>query len=214
MPKHIVITCQICRRTETKPWVSEKPPNYCSKFCENMAWQRNIESRIGESLEQALDRLYVRERKSYREISKILDINHRTVMRRLRRYSIEPRRGGDAVKVQWENNIERRIRQSNWFRKVASENTRENHPRWRGGKSYDTSDKSWMKFAEEIRKRDGYQCTRCNKTNEENIRDFKKVLEVHHIIPFILSQDNSPNNLCSLCFHCHRIVEQQFIWVL
>lgn len=41
-------------------------------------------------------------------------------------------------------------------------------------------------------------CQRCG--NPDN-------LNVHHIIPYSISKDNSPSNLVPLCKSCHRIVE-------
>lgn len=63
----------------------------------------------------------------------------------------------------------------------------------------------WRRLAEEIRKRDGYCCQRCNRTQAEN----KQKLSVDHIFPWRTFTDkaeaNDPRNLVSLCRRCHSI---------
>ena len=57
----------------------------------------------------------------------------------------------------------------------------------------------WMKRAKEIRERDKV-CQHCGKTPEQN----KRALDIHHIIPYRISKDNSPSNLIALCRVCHK----------
>ena len=68
----------------------------------------------------------------------------------------------------------------------------------------------WAELAESIRQRDGYKCTRCGKKAKRRGR----ALDVHHIIPVILSHDNSPSNLRTLCASCHRFLESNTLWLL
>jgi hypothetical protein len=63
----------------------------------------------------------------------------------------------------------------------------EDNPDWRGPE--------WKKIREEIKKRDGYKCQKCPKT---------KRLQVHHIVPWRKTHDNSPSNLITLCINCHQ----------
>lgn len=212
MPRYYNIICEFCGKPDRKP--GNKKPKYCSHECYNEARRQEISDRIGEPLDIAIQRRYVLFRMSYREIEQELGIANRTIMRTLERLRIEPRQGSDAVKTQWENNDERRQATSEMLKQYLKGRTGEKHPRWRGGFKYDTCSKSWCELAEQIRKRDGYRCTRCGKTNDENLEQHNKCLAVHHIIPFILSNDNSPENLRTLCLECHRIVEREFIWVL
>lgn len=78
------------------------------------------------------------------------------------------------------------------------------HPFWRGGSDPNRGSK-WHKLAESIRKRDGYRCQRCNKTQKQE----GKGLSVDHIIPWRLfkveAEANDPKNLVSLCRVCHAI---------
>lgn len=63
----------------------------------------------------------------------------------------------------------------------------------------------WHARAESIRKRDGYRCRRCGKSQAEN----KTKLSVDHIIPWRSFADphegeaNDPANLVALCASCH-----------
>lgn len=57
----------------------------------------------------------------------------------------------------------------------------------------------WEKRASLIRDRDKV-CRHCGKTPKVNGR----ALDVHHIIPYRISKDNSPENLVALCRSCHK----------
>lgn len=57
----------------------------------------------------------------------------------------------------------------------------------------------WKKRANEIRKRDKV-CRHCGKTPKENGR----ILDVHHIVAYAETHDNSPENLIALCTVCHK----------
>ncbi len=50
-----------------------------------------------------------------------------------------------------------------------------------------------------ILKRDGYICQKCG-FEGESLSD----LEIHHINPHFKGGDDSPSNLITLCFDCHR----------
>lgn len=54
----------------------------------------------------------------------------------------------------------------------------------------------WKETSKKLREK--YNCHRCNSTN---------YLDVHHIIPYSISQDNSLLNLIVLCRGCHKTVE-------
>lgn len=57
----------------------------------------------------------------------------------------------------------------------------------------------WKRIAESIRERD-IVCRHCGKTKSANGR----ALDIHHVIPFRISHDNSPSNLIALCRSCHK----------
>ncbi len=82
------------------------------------------------------------------------------------------------------------------------------HHFWRGGRSREPYPAAFnTKFTATIRKRDGYICQVCGKSQEENGR----ALDVHHI-------DSDKSNLCpqnciSLCILCHaRTRIDPFFW--
>jgi len=58
-----------------------------------------------------------------------------------------------------------------------------------------------------IYKRDNFQCKMCGITMNE----YGKAMDVHHIIPFLYSGDNSLKNLITLCRNCHTKVERKIV---
>lgn len=63
----------------------------------------------------------------------------------------------------------------------------------------------WYERANEIRERDKV-CQHCEKTPQDNGR----ALDVHHLIPYRVSQDNSPDNLIALCRVCHKKADHDY----
>jgi hypothetical protein len=59
----------------------------------------------------------------------------------------------------------------------------------------------WDKIRYLVYFRDGFQCQDCKK--------FGTNFDIHHIIPFLQSLDNSLNNLITLCKSCHMKAEQK-----
>lgn len=62
----------------------------------------------------------------------------------------------------------------------------------------------WKQRAQEIRHRDKV-CRHCGKTAQENGR----ALDVHHIVPYHISHDNSHENLITLCRSCHAKADKK-----
>lgn len=82
--------------------------------------------------------------------------------------------------------------------------SREKHPNWQGGKSFEPYDKLWNdQLKEQIRKRDHYCCQECFRHQSEFITKTNKPykLSVHHID--FDKKNSDPNNLISLCKSCH-----------
>lgn len=75
---------------------------------------------------------------------------------------------------------------------------------YRGGRDR-TRGKGWIKLAEAVRRRDGYRCRSCGRTQEEN----GQKLSVDHVIPWRMFAEqekdlaNALTNLASLCKWCH-----------
>lgn len=81
------------------------------------------------------------------------------------------------------------------------------NPAWRGGREqyYGVN---WNNIAEQIRKRDKFQCVRCNLPQTM----LTKKLHVHHIKPLRdfnrdFQKANVSENLVSLCPRCHKFLE-------
>jgi len=70
-------------------------------------------------------------------------------------------------------------------------------PNWRGP--------DWPVVRKEILKRDNYTCQTCG--SEER-------LQVHHKVNWRLTQDNSPENLITLCIFCHQSLKGSRIIML
>jgi len=62
-------------------------------------------------------------------------------------------------------------------------------------------DAVWREIARMIRDRDYHTCQRCDMIAED------ETFPVHHIIPYRKTQDDSPNNLITLCSICHGWAE-------
>lgn len=58
--------------------------------------------------------------------------------------------------------------------------------------------KGWRRVREQVLDRDGWACQRCGDTH---------YLSVHHIVPWIVSHDDSPDNLVTLCGACHFMAD-------
>jgi hypothetical protein len=245
----VKLVCPICGKVRyIKPSHQDKVFTCGSKECRSARmWQNfkaQLEQRIDAPVKRALYDIYVTQRKSYRYICRLWQINNRSLMKLMRDCGIEPRDRSEAVKTQWEGNKERRTQASHVFRqcirdyyanggqnaskrldvrrKISEAKKRNNwmrgrtgskHPLWQGGKIW-WRGKDWDDLKEQMRKRDGYHCRRCGMNDQECIDTFGAPLQVHHILPYRLSQDNSPDNLKTLCNHCHSVADHAILWLL
>jgi len=85
--------------------------------------------------------------------------------------------------------------------KISKSVSKENHPNWQGGKSFEEYSFGWTDdLRDSIRKRDNYICQLCGIHQDELVDSYTK-LDVHHID---YDKNNlDPNNLISLCRKCH-----------
>lgn len=85
----------------------------------------------------------------------------------------------------------------------------ENSYWWKGGISVDygkkLSKREWKELVKAVRLRDGDTCQICGVTKEEKGRN----MDVHHIIPWSDSNDDSLDNLICLCRSCHMKEERK-----
>jgi hypothetical protein len=82
----------------------------------------------------------------------------------------------------------------------------ENHWNWKGGVSIDhqrINTLEWNKTRKQIYKRDNWTCQICGLKNP-------RPLQCHHIIPYRVSQDDSIENLITLCCSCHTKEEHKY----
>lgn len=71
------------------------------------------------------------------------------------------------------------------------------------GQTWERYGVDWKRIRKQVLTRDNNQCQLCGK--------FEGRLEIHHITPFFISKDNSPENLITLCATCHRFVENRLL---
>lgn len=85
----------------------------------------------------------------------------------------------------------------------------ENHPGYKGGSVDRRGD--WYRKRRETLARDDYQCRACGTTREDHYDEYKRDLEVHHVVPVREFDDptdaNSLGNLVTACIPCHRRYE-------
>lgn len=101
----------------------------CSKKCSAIKSIKNIsskyEKKLGvESFKDWLELTYVKQSKSIRHIMRELDTkSNRTISKLLEYYEIPVRRGGEAIKAQWTDNLERKQDQADFMRRMSKGST-------------------------------------------------------------------------------------------
>lgn len=97
-------------------------------------------------------------------------------------------------------------RYTSWIEKKHHFCSPECHDAYRRKKPEDIKPNShaWKRYAREIRAEVNNICVFCGCPREHDRR------EVHHLHSYLESQDNSKDNLCCLCHHCHRTVETMY----
>ena len=87
------------------------------------------------------------------------------------------------------------------------------HHHWCGGTIW-WRGKDWDSIKYMVRVRDEFKCVKCGQTEEENISLYGQPLQVDHIIPYRISQDNDQANLQTLCNRCHGNKIAVDIWLI
>ena len=116
--------------------------------------------------------------------------------------------GGTNPKLRGENNPAKqpharaKIRaaklETNWM----TGRTGKLHHLYLGGKIW-WRGKDWDTIKLTVRQRDNFACVDCSKTEAQQIEETGQPLQVHHIIMYRISHDNSLANLQTLCSSCH-----------
>jgi len=93
--------CKNCGKSfEVYP--SEDYVQCCSKLCGYTLGKRP------DITKEKLESVYIIQRKSVRQLSQLFSCNHRTILRKLKKYNIPIRHGSEAIRTQWENISEKR----------------------------------------------------------------------------------------------------------
>jgi len=92
------------------------------------------------------------------------------------------------------------------LKKISIANGGENNWNWKGGITPETTRRlrlmGWHKLAAKIRERDHDTCRVCGFRSRG-----EKGLDVHHIVPYRVSCDDSESNLLTVCKSCHMKLE-------
>ena len=227
--------CPVCGAPFTvKP--SGAKQQFCSFRCKGLDMRRKARERIELQFSAPLPDLlrlwYTEQGKSTRQIVSLTRCSNHTILRWLDECGVPKRHGSDAVAGQWVDNDARRKSTSATMRanrkqggpldlsgdkspmrrpemrkrfsdmRKGAGNPMYNrlgpdNPKWKGGKVTEYGP-GWRSIRTMVRRRDGNKCARCGST---------KNLQVHHIIPYRESHDNSLENLITLCGNCHPRVE-------
>jgi hypothetical protein len=107
--------------------------------------------------------------------------------------------------IPWNKGLKNTFQHTLEHRKKMSKLMRgEKSPNWKGGITseyrmrMETLD--WRLIREVCLNRDGRRCQVCG--------EFNKKLEIHHIVPWRISHDDSLENLMSVCRPCHVSLEK------
>ena len=86
---------------------------------------------------------------------------------------------------------------------------KERHFNWKGGITPETQRRiqsiKWKQIRKQVYKRDNWICQVCGKHCQ------KKEIQCHHVIPYRITQDNSMDNLITLCSSCHMKEEWKIL---
>ena len=93
-----------------------------------------------------------------------------------------------------------------------------NNPSYIDGRSYSATynaGSNWHEIRKQVYKRDNYNCQRCGVKCVAKSKAMKypqhskRIIQCHHITPYEQTQDNSLENLITLCIVCHRAVHTE-----
>ena len=140
------LICPICGRSfKRKKSAIERAINWfgCSDKCVRIAQRRYFDNlffkKHGKTIEETIQQLYLIEFKSYRQICEIININTRTLMRRMKEFNIPIRDRSTAVKLQYLDPTivarkakTRRNHDDEWYKKSREGRSQflQNNPRW------------------------------------------------------------------------------------
>jgi len=89
---------------------------------------------------------------------------------------------------------------------MMNKRTGKNHPNYTNGFRCGKYTKEMLEQKEKTRRRNNYICQECGKTQEQNLKEFNRKLDVHHIDGN--DTNNMDENMVTLCLNCHRNIER------
>jgi 5-methylcytosine-specific restriction endonuclease McrA len=137
---------------------------------------------------------------------KINEIRKKKISKTLRlKYKLGLRVSATKGKIPWNKGKSNNIIFTPELREKLSASKRgEKSYLWRGGRNYKygrISNYIWRGIAKTIYERDKFKCQICGNHCQSN------QIQCHHIVPYLISKDDSPNNLITLCKSCHKRID-------
>ncbi len=198
------VECSYCGKIHKKNYFDAIQENvYCSKKClyENQSekFLKEFEVKINEDAKTFLEREYIQNKKSFRQISIELfgnDGYRNSLAKWCDKLNIKKRHGSEAVETQWINNPERRKQNAEVMRKALNiEGIKKNHtvPELRKTSEY-------QEWRLKVYSRDDFTCVKCGKK-----RDYSTKLNAHHLNSFMYNEESryDVDNGVTLCQSCH-----------
>lgn len=141
-----------------------------------------------------LERMYLEERKSCREIGNTFGCSWSTVNARLREYGIPLRSSHSGWKQSPESNLRRSLAHKAIWDKRGRRTPEHQLHLQRG---------AWKARAKECYERDRWTCQSCQVHCRNNVK-----IQAHHILPRIRGGGDELDNLVTLCASCHTTAER------
>ena len=89
--------------------------------------------------------------------------------------------------------------------RTMSKRIGKNNPGYKNGKDCGKYTKEIFELKEKKRKENNYTCQNCGKTQEQNLKELGRKLDIHHIDND--DTNNDSNNLVTLCKSCHSLLK-------
>jgi hypothetical protein len=160
-----------------------------AKQCKSCARKGNTNAKIVDIDYQVLFNKYSIEKKSITTIAKELNCNYVTIYKRLLKYKIN-------LRTKSESHIGKK-RPEHSLLMLGTNNP--NFKNWASLEPYSKEFNENLK--EQIRNRDNHECQYCHKKEIEELKEFNRRLNIHHID--YNKKNCDEDNLISLCEKCH-----------
>lgn len=208
LSKRTPVPCEICGKISMVPPSLFGKRRFCSTLHQGEDVRRRrraeLERQLGEPLRDVLYRMHHIDGIGLAAIAKRLQIGTVSVRVWFNELGIRRHTKGEAQSLKWRDAA---FRERMPVTRHGPDNPSYGRfgplsASWRGGDNHpkDRRGRGWRSIRAQARRRDGECCWNCSGTHR---------LEVHHIVPWNLTHDNSLENLITLCYDCHTDVERQ-----